>query len=58
MTDEVARARVVAHGRVQGVWYRDTCRQYAQREGLAGWVRNCGDGVTPAAGVSRRSRRR
>lgn len=42
------RIRVVAHGRVQGVWYRDSCQGMARREGVAGWVRNRSDGTVEA----------
>jgi acylphosphatase len=35
---------VVVHGRVQGVFFRDSCRQEAARLGVAGWVRNEPDG--------------
>ncbi|QIK65246.1 acylphosphatase [Nocardioides sp. HDW12B] len=37
--------RVVVHGRVQGVFYRDSCRQEAERLGVAGWVVNEPDGT-------------
>lgn len=47
MTDPV-RKRVVAHGRVQGVFYRDTCRRMAAEQGIAGWVRNLDDGSVEA----------
>jgi acylphosphatase len=44
----VARVRVVITGRVQGVWFRDSCREIARAEGVAGWVRNRGDGAVEA----------
>lgn len=31
-------------GRVQGVFFRDSCRQQAERHDLAGWVANAPDG--------------
>jgi acylphosphatase len=37
------------HGRVQGVFFRDTCRREAQARGLVGWVRNREDGAVEAA---------
>jgi acylphosphatase len=42
------RKRVVAHGRVQGVFFRDTTRREAERAGVAGWVTNRGDGAVEA----------
>jgi acylphosphatase len=45
----VIRKRVVVHGRVQGVFFRDTTRRMAQSRGVAGWVRNCPDGTVEAA---------
>jgi acylphosphatase len=45
----VVRRRVLVSGRVQGVFYRDTCRRTAQRHGVAGWVRNLRDGRVEAA---------
>jgi acylphosphatase len=42
------RKRVVVSGRVQGVFFRDTVRNAAEREGVAGWVRNTSDGTVEA----------
>ena len=42
------RKRVVVHGDVQGVFFRDTTRGEASRLGVAGWVRNCPDGTVEA----------
>ena len=43
------RRRVIVHGRVQGVFFRDTARRMAQSRGVAGWVRNNPDGSVEAA---------
>jgi len=40
----VVRFRVLISGRVQGVFFRDTCRRLAEQRGVAGWVRNLPDG--------------
>jgi acylphosphatase len=37
-------AEISIHGRVQGVWYRDFTRRWAQRLDLRGWVKNMPDG--------------
>ena len=42
------RRRVLVHGRVQGVFFRDSVRQRADGRGLAGWVRNRDDGAVEA----------
>jgi acylphosphatase len=42
------RTRVVAHGMVQGVFFRDSCRRAAKAAGVAGWVRNRHDGTVEA----------
>ena len=46
MADE--RIRVRAHGRVQGVFFRDSVRREAARRGVAGWARNNADGTAEA----------
>lgn len=49
MTDEARVARrVVVHGRVQGVFFRDTCRREAVAHGVEGYVRNELDGTVLA----------
>jgi acylphosphatase len=42
------RRRVVARGRVQGVFFRDATRRAAESRGVAGWVCNRGDGAVEA----------
>ena len=45
---EQARRRVVVRGNVQGVFFRDSCRQKARSRGVAGWVTNRPDGAVEA----------
>ena len=45
---DLVRRRVIVHGRVQGVFFRDSCRQEAEARGVAGWVRNTPDGTVEA----------
>lgn len=45
---EVVRRRVIVCGRVQGVFFRDSTRQRARAHGVAGWIRNRGDGAVEA----------
>lgn len=47
-TEDRIRRRVVAHGRVQGVFFRDSTRRRADAMGVAGWVRNRHDGGVEA----------
>jgi acylphosphatase len=44
----VVRYRVLISGRVQGVFFRDTCRRLAEQHGVNGWVRNLPDGTVEA----------
>jgi acylphosphatase len=44
----VIRRRVLVHGHVQGVFFRDTTGRLAVERGVAGWVRNCRDGTVEA----------
>lgn len=39
---------MVVTGRVQGVWFRESCRREAVAVGVAGWVRNASDGTVEA----------
>ena len=47
MSDTVRR-RVVVHGYVQGVFFRDSTRRRASELGVAGWVSNRSDGTVEA----------
>jgi acylphosphatase len=47
MSDRIAR-RVVVHGRVQGVFFRDSAQRKAQSRGVSGWVTNRDDGAVEA----------
>lgn len=42
--DGIVRRRLVVSGRVQGVFYRDSCRRRAEELGVRGWVANRPDG--------------
>jgi acylphosphatase len=44
----VIRRRVVVHGHVQGVFFRETARRRALSAGLAGWIRNVPNGTVEA----------
>jgi len=42
------RRRVVVHGHVQGVFFRETARRRAQSAGVSGWIANRPDGAVEA----------
>ena len=48
MADDLVRRRVVVHGRVQGVFFRDSLRGRAAAHHVAGWVCNRPDGAVEA----------
>ncbi len=43
------RRRVIVRGEVQGVWFRESTRQAAEKAGVTGWVRNLPDDTVEAA---------
>ena len=45
---EAIRVRAVVTGRVQGVWFRDSCQEAARAVGVRGFVRNRADGAVEA----------
>jgi acylphosphatase len=45
MSPETVRKHLVVSGRVQGVFYRDSTREAAENEGVAGWAENRPDGA-------------
>jgi acylphosphatase len=42
------RRRVIVHGKVQGVFFRDSTEKEANARGVAGWVTNRDDGTVEA----------
>jgi acylphosphatase len=53
---EFARVRVKISGRVQGVYFRASALQQAQKLGLTGWVMNCSDGSVEALAEGARAK--
>lgn len=48
MAESAISRRVIVHGEVQGVFFRDSTKRAADEQGVAGWVRNRGDGSVEA----------
>ncbi|CAN5575080.1 acylphosphatase [soil metagenome] len=44
-----ARRRLIIHGKVQGVYFRETLRGRAENRRVRGWVTNRADGTVEAA---------
>ncbi len=48
MSEETIRRRAVIQGNVQGVFFRDSAREEAEKQGVNGWVSNRSDGGVEA----------
>ena len=48
MSPSLTRLRLQIHGRVQGVWFRDSVRRTATEHGVSGWAENRRDGSVEA----------
>ena len=48
MSGERRCVHLTIQGRVQGVWFRESARQEAERVGVVGWIRNTSDGDVEA----------
>ena len=48
MNGERLAKRVVVHGEVQGVFFRDSTQKEAEAKGVSGWVTNRSDGAVEA----------
>jgi len=53
---EINRVHLKIQGRVQGVYYRASTVQEAQKLGLTGWVINCPDGSVEAVAEGAREK--
>ena len=51
----VQRRRVLVSGRVQGVWFRQSCAEQARLQGVTGWIRNRPGGDVEAVFEGERS---
>ena len=47
----IKRAKIIVHGTVQGVYFRDYAKAEALKLGLAGWVKNLKNGKSVEAVV-------
>jgi acylphosphatase len=45
---ELIRRRVVVHGQVQGVFFRDSVREHARASDVSGFIENRSDGAVEA----------
>lgn len=50
-----SQAKIVVKGKVQGVFFRHSTREKARSVGLAGWVKNLGDGSVEILAVGQRA---
>ncbi len=55
-TSDLSRVALRIHGRVQGVFFRESARQEASRLGLTGWVKNLPGGDVEAIAEGPRDR--
>ncbi|CAN5749463.1 acylphosphatase [soil metagenome] len=49
MSDETVRKEVTVSGRVQGVFFRSSLQEEAERRGVSGWAENTSEGDVRAA---------
>jgi acylphosphatase len=45
---DAKRIHIIVTGTVQGVFFRESTREMASREGVVGWVKNLPDGTVEA----------